>query len=155
MLSGIQFTTASSFLGRAAMHDSRSSEFFGFHPVRIRVGVLIAAAACAVLTASALAGARGHQPLAWLRCAIYFGLLLGFSWLFVHLRPRAGWGVTVGPLGITISRPLKSEAQLAWSQVSVTRRDVGRRTKFGVFSKKGRSSGSSRGCSRTLRDLKR
>jgi hypothetical protein len=113
------------------------SQFFGFHPVRWRAAALMASGVCAVLTAFALVAARHHQPLAWLRVVLYLALMSGFSWLWLRLRPRVGWGVSVGPLAITISRPLGGEAQLAWSQVADVRRDSRRKSRLGVFSQDG------------------
>lgn len=120
------------------MPESPHSSFFPFDPTRLRLGAFFAAVASAVLSASALASARAaREPQAWVRASVCCALMIGFATLFVRLRSRPGWGVTLGPLGLVISRPLVGETQLAWSQVSLVRRDGERLNRFGVFAKDG------------------
>lgn len=102
-----------------------NSRFFAFNPRSTRMALFLGACALAVLTAWALAAVRqGTAPLAGARAGISAGLLLLFLYAFHRLRPRPGWGITLGPLGVSVARPFSraSPMELTYSQIGAVRR---------------------------------
>lgn len=88
--------------------------------------------AAVALAAWALAAARAGGGLgAWARLGVALGLLGAFGWILYRVRPRADWGVKVGPLGLTVARPLSGgPVELVWSQILEVRRDGKKRERL-------------------------
>jgi len=101
---------------------------FAYHPLRFRLAFLAAAVACAALSAAALATGRAQGDVqALARAGVAAGLMAACFYVFVRLRPRAGWGVTVEPLRLVMARPFRGEPlELPWSAVRMVAR-TGRR----------------------------
>jgi hypothetical protein len=112
--------------------DGTGPGFYPYNPRGLRTALVLCALACAALAAWALADARmTGQVTAFARAGLALGLLGAFAWVFWRVRPRAGWGVQVGPLGLRVSRPLSGEPlELAWSQVQEVRREGRRRERL-------------------------
>lgn len=93
--------------------------FFPFNPRVARAGFLLGALGCAALTAWAAWGALHHtERMGEARAGISAGLMLAFFYAVLRLRPRLGWGVTLGTRELTVARPLSSEPiHLPWSRV--------------------------------------
>lgn len=107
-----------------------AASFFPFHPRRLRT--LLAGGAVVALALGAWAGARsltGAEPLvqAEARAGLCAGLMLAFIYVWYRLRPRPGWGVSLLPLTLVISRPLSGQWESAWSRVREVRRTGSRR----------------------------
>lgn len=109
--------------------------FHGYDPKLARWGFSVAAAACAVLGAAALANARaGAERLGTVRGGVAVGLMLAFGYASARLRPRDGWGVTLTPLALVIARPFSKgpPLEVAWNHVERVRRE-GRSRALVVF----------------------
>jgi hypothetical protein len=136
-----------SFAGEASPDPSSVSAqpapgealFFGFNPRAARQGLAAGAVACAALAAWALANARaGTEHFGVVRGGIAAGLMFGFGYAVARLRPRAGWGVTLDALELVVARPFSDEPiRLAWSRLSVVRREGSKRKVLVVFLKTG------------------
>ena len=101
------------------------SHFFAFNPRPTRVGLFLGACVLAVLTAWALAAARqATEPFAEARAGLCAALMLVFLYPFHRLRPRPQWGVTLGPLGVSVARPFSNSKplELMWTQIASVRR---------------------------------
>ena len=105
-----------------------TAQHFAYHPVRFRAAFLAAALACSALSAAALAAGRAEGDVqALARAGVAAGLMAACFYVFVRLRPRAGWGVTVEPLRLVMARPFRGEPlELPWSAVRMVAR-TGRR----------------------------
>ena len=99
--------------------------FHPFNPRAVRFAFLGGAAACAaiVLWAGA-AAARGFERYGEARAGVAAGLMFAFLFAFFRLRPRPGWGLSVEPLKVSLSRPLTTGAiELAPAEVLRLQRD--------------------------------
>jgi hypothetical protein len=99
--------------------------FFAFNPRPTRLALVLGACLLAVLTAWAMAAARqSAEPFAEARAGISAGLMFLFLYAFHRLRPRAEWGVTLGPLGVRVARPFSNSKpmELTYTQLSGVRR---------------------------------
>jgi len=99
--------------------------FHPFHPRAVRLAFLGGALACAAIVVWAGAGAaRGLERYGEARAGVAAGLMFAFLFAFFRLRPRAGWGMSVEPLKVSLSRPLTSGAiELAPEEVLRIQRD--------------------------------
>ncbi|MDY7226350.1 hypothetical protein [Hyalangium rubrum] len=112
------------------------SRFFAFNPLPTRIALFLGACVLAVLTAWALASAQqGGEPFSEARAGITAGLMLVFLYAFHRLRPRPGWGVTLGPLGVHVARPFSNAKpmELMWSQIGSIRRLGRKGSVLGLF----------------------
>ncbi len=102
-----------------------AERFFPFDPRGTRQSFFVGALACAALTAWAAAVAlKSQDKVAAVRAVACLALFCAFLYGRYRLRPRAGWGVTVGVRGLTVSRPLSGEPlELDWRHVQGARRD--------------------------------
>ena len=101
------------------------SRFFAFNPRPTRIALFLGACMLAVLTAWAMAAARQDaEPFAEARAGITAGLMLLFLYAFHRLRPRPDWGITLGPLGVSVARPFSRARpmELTWAQLGAVRR---------------------------------
>lgn len=97
--------------------------FFPYHPLKLRVALGLGALAALALTAWAVWGAvRGGGLSELARAGLSGGLLAAMVTVLLRLRPRAGWGVSVKPTVLVISRPTKGEIEIPWSAVREVRR---------------------------------
>lgn len=118
---------------------SEADPFFGFNPRAVRAGLAAGAACCAALAAWALANAHsGAERFGVARAGVAAGLMFAFGYVFVRLRPRPGWGVTLTAVALVVARPFSQEPlHFAWSQISAVRREEGRRRALAIFLKSG------------------
>ncbi len=121
-----------------------SPQFFPYHPRRMRWSLTLAAAGALVLTAWSMAGAvRGGEALEFARAGLTGGLTLAMLYVHLKLRPRAGWGVSVGPVVLKVSRPIEGEIEVPWSQVRQALRGGNKRDTLVIFiGARGESAGS-------------
>jgi hypothetical protein len=105
-----------------------TAQHFAYHPLRFRLAFLASAVTCAGLSAAALAVGRAQGDVqALARAGVAAGLMAACFYVFVRLRPRAGWGVTVEPLRLVMARPFRGEPlEVPWSAVRMVAR-TGRR----------------------------
>ncbi len=81
--------------------------FFPYHPRGWRLRLAFAMACTVVLLAWAVAGVvASGSLLEVVRAGLSAGLLAALFTVWLKLRPRSEWGVTVGPLAVTVSKPL-------------------------------------------------
>lgn len=98
-------------------------EFFGFHPLKLRLTLLVGFVAAGTLTVwAAVAFFSSQLPRDILRAGLSGGLAAAMALSVFRLRPRAGWGVKLTPLSVLISKPRGGLIELPWSAVkSVSR----------------------------------
>ena len=89
-------------------------------------GALLALVLTALAMARAFSGAEPKVQ-AEARAGLCAGLMLAFFYVRFRLRPRAGWGVSLLPLTLVVSRPLSGQWESAWSRVREVRRAGARR----------------------------
>jgi len=96
-----------------------SDDFFPFNPRAARLGFLLGALGCVGLVLWAVLGTLHHtERMGEARAAVSLGLMLAFLYARFRLRPRPGWGVTLGPQGLTVARPLSPGAlEVPWERV--------------------------------------
>jgi hypothetical protein len=113
--------------------------FFAFNPRSVRLALAFGACLLTILSAWALAEARASRAiLSAARAGVTGGLLLVFVFAWHRLRPRPGWGITLSPRGVQLSRPLTgSSYQLAWGQISSVRRLGRQGDMLGLFLEEG------------------
>lgn len=99
--------------------------FFAYNPRKIRFGFILGALACALLSGWALRNARtGAEPFGLARAGVSAGLMFAFLYAAVRLRRRPGWGITVEPLQLSVSRPMSASAiDIPRGEVEMARRD--------------------------------
>ncbi len=100
------------------------NSFFPFHPRRMRRGLLAGAVAGLLLGGWALWGAfRASEQLGLARAGVSLGLAFAFLYARHRLRPRAGWGLTLGPESLRLSRPFSNTVlEVPWNEVDSARR---------------------------------
>jgi hypothetical protein len=113
--------------------------FFAFNPRSVRLALALGACMLAVLSAWAAAEARASgATLSAARAGVTGGMLLTFVFAWHRLRPRPGWGITLSPRGVQLSRPFTgSSYQLAWGQISSVRRLGRQGDVLGLFLEEG------------------
>lgn len=113
--------------------------FFAFNPRSVRLALALGACMLAILSAWAVAEARvSGATLAAARAGVTGGMLLLFVLAWHRLRPRPGWGITLSPRGVQLSRPFTgSSYQLAWGQISSVRRLGPQGDVLGLFLEEG------------------
>jgi hypothetical protein len=105
--------------------------FFPYNPRRSRALFLAGALACVLMTIWAVWGARRQtERFGEARAGVSAGLVLAFSYAFVRLRPRQGWGIALEDDALVLSRPLtKGELRIPKEAVrNVERPGAGART---------------------------
>jgi hypothetical protein len=110
--------------------------FFAFNPRPTRIALFLGACVLAVLTAWALASAQqGGEPYGEARAGLSAGLMFVFLFAFHRLRPRAEWGITLGPMGLRMARPFSNAKplELMWSQIASVRRLGRKEDVLGLF----------------------
>jgi len=115
------------------------SRFFAYNPRLTRRALFVGACLLAILSAWALADARGDaSPLAMARVGVTGGLMLAFAYAWHRLRPRSGWGVTLSSRGVDVARPFSgTHLQLSWGAIATVRR-LGRKEEvLGLFLEEG------------------
>jgi hypothetical protein len=115
------------------------SRFFAYDPRPIRRALFVGACLLVILSAWALADARGDgSPLALARVGVTVGLLLVFLFAWHRLRPRPGWGVTLGTRGVELARPFTgTRLRLSWGSIATVRRLGHREDVLGFFLEEG------------------
>jgi hypothetical protein len=113
--------------------------FFAFNPRSVRRALALGACLLAILSAWALAEARATRAvLSAARAGLTGGLLFTFAFSWHRLRPRPGWGITLSPRGVELSRPLTgSSYQLPWGRISSVRRLGRQGDMLGLFLEEG------------------
>ena len=113
--------------------------FYPYHPLRFRLMFLGAALLCAGITGWALYNSvNGSESLAEARGGISAGLMFACFYVFLRLRPKAGWGVETEPLRIVISKPFRGEpTRILWSEVSQVLRGGKKRNHLLLFLENG------------------
>jgi hypothetical protein len=99
--------------------------FFAFNPRPTRIGLFLGACVLAVLTAWALASAQQRgEPYGEARAGLSAGLMFVFLYAFHRLRPRPEWGVTLGPMSLSVARPFSNSKplEIMWTQIASVRR---------------------------------
>lgn len=97
--------------------------YFPYHPVRWRLTLAGTALGAAVLTAwGALGWYNGGGWVEAVRTTLMLGLLSAITSIAFRLRPRAGWGVHLGPTSLTVARPTVGHLDIPWSTVREIRR---------------------------------
>ena len=95
-----------------------SPDFFPYHPLKLRATLLLASVGCVALAAWAVKSAvSGTQSLEWARAGLCLGLLLAMGYVWSKLGPRDGWGVTLRPTALVVSRPIEGVIEIPWSAV--------------------------------------
>ena len=93
--------------------------FFRYAPLRARWALVAASVLAIAVTARALVHAvEQGEPLAYARSGISAGLALAMMAVHHRLRPRGGWGVTIAPLALVVSKPFSGDIAVPWGQVS-------------------------------------
>lgn len=102
--------------------------FFAYNPRKVRYAFIAGAAACALLAAWALQNAStGAEPFGEARAGVAGGLMLAFAYAAWRIRARAGWGLRLEGLELSVCRPMSGTViEIPRSQVEMARRD-GRR----------------------------
>lgn len=96
--------------------------FFPYHPRGWRLRLTFAMACTVVLAAWAVAGVVATGALLEVaRAGLSLGLLAALFTVWVKLRPRPDWGVTVHPLSLTVSKPLGGRTQVLLADVEEAR----------------------------------
>jgi hypothetical protein len=115
------------------------SRFFPYNPRSTRLGLFLGACVLVILTAWAVADAReDDSPLALARAGVTAGLLLLFVFAWHRLRPRPGWGVTLGARGVELARPFTgTHLRLSWGTIASVRRLGRREDTLGLFLEEG------------------
>ena len=104
-------------------HAMTTPDFFPYHPLRLRLLLLGTSVVCVALLAWAVTSAAvGGQPLEWARAGLCLGLLLAMMYVWQKLAPRTGWGVTLKPTMLVVSKPIQGDIEIAWSAVKDVRR---------------------------------
>lgn len=113
--------------------------YFPYNPRKIRVGFILGAIACALLTAWALRNATtGAEQFGEARAGVSAGLMFAFLYAAFRLRRRAGWGLKLEPLQLSVSRPMSSSAiEILKTQVEMARRDGKRQDTVVLYLKNG------------------
>src|SRR5690348_10826272 len=102
-----------------------ADRFFPFDPRGTRQSFLAGAIACAALTLWATVAALSQsERLAALRAVACAALMVAFAYGWFRLRPRDGWGVTLGSNGIALARPFSGEPIVVeWRYLTGARRE--------------------------------
>lgn len=115
-----------------------SRAFFPYHPRGWRLRLAFAMACTVVLLAWAVAGVvASGAVLEVMRVGASVGLLAALFTVWLRLRPRPGWGVTVGPLSLGVSRALGGQTELLWVDVEQARWVDAERRGFVVLASEG------------------
>ncbi len=111
-----------------------ASDFFPYHPLRLRLWLLSGFFAALVLTAWATFSFTQTQgPREIIRAGLSFGLAASMGVALFRFRPRAGWGVRVTPLSILISRPRGGLIEVPWTSIKEIRRHGDKRDTLALW----------------------
>jgi hypothetical protein len=100
-----------------------AGSFFPYHTLKLRVALAFGALCALTLGAWALASAvHSEKGLEFARAGICLGLLASMLYVHLKLRPRPGWGVSVEPTRLQVSRPIEGQIEIPWSAVTQVRR---------------------------------
>jgi hypothetical protein len=101
--------------------------FFPYHPFKLRAALSVASMLCVVLLAWSLSSAVSTQaPQEMARAGLCLGLLLAMGYVLMRLSPREGWGITLAPTLLKVSRPVEGTLEVPWSAIEEVQR-AGRR----------------------------
>ncbi len=111
-----------------------AGDFFPYHPLKLRAALTFGALGSLTLGAWALAAAaRSGSGLEFARAGICLGLLASMLYIHLKLRPRPGWGVSVEPTRLQVSRPIEGQIEIPWSAVTQVKRNGRQRDTLVVF----------------------
>jgi hypothetical protein len=111
-----------------------STDFFPYHPLRLRLWLAAGLLASLALTLWALwAFVDTQSPRDILRAGLSMGLVAAMGWALFRLRPRAGWGVQVTPLSVLVSKAQGGLIEVPWSAVKEVRRLGEKRDTLGLW----------------------
>ncbi len=98
-------------------------EFFPYHPLKLRAVLASALVVCVALFAWSLSMAvRNGSPQEVARAGLCLGLVLAMAYVLNKLAPREGWGVTLSPMVIKVSKPIQGVLEVPWSTLKEVRR---------------------------------
>lgn len=98
-------------------------EFFPYHPLKLRLGLATGAVLGLALGAGAAAAfVASLHFLDAARAGLALGLAAAMGLTAWRYRPRDGWGVTLTPLSVLVSRPRKGLIEVPWAEVKELRR---------------------------------
>lgn len=98
-------------------------DFFPYHPVKLRLALLTGfLIALSLTTWAAIEFAGSQAPRDVLRAGLSGGLAAAMGVSLFRFRPRSGWGVTLTPLSVLVSRPRGGVIEVPWIAVKEVRR---------------------------------
>lgn len=98
-------------------------DFFPYHPLKLRLWLLVGLLISSALTVWALLGFTGTQePREILRAGLSMGLCAAMAVSLFKLRPRKDWGVRLTQISVLISRPRTGLIEVPWASVREVRR---------------------------------
>lgn len=109
--------------GSATTAAPMERDFFPYHPVRLRLGLMAGTIAAVGLGAwAAAAFAQSGSFLDATRAGLAGGLGAAMAITGWRYRPREGWGVRLTPLSVLVSRPRHGLIEVPWGEVRELRR---------------------------------
>lgn len=98
-------------------------DFFPYHPLKLRLWLLVGLLISGALTVWAALSFTGTQePREILRAGLSLGLFAAMAVMLFRLRPREDWGVRLTQISVLISRPRRGLIEVPWSSVREVRR---------------------------------
>jgi hypothetical protein len=111
-----------------------TKDFFPYHPLKLRAVLAFAVVGCVALLAWSLSSAvHTGEPQEVARTGLCLGLLLAMAYVLTRLAPRQGWGVTLAPTLLKVSRPIEGEMEIPWSALKEVRRAGRKRDTLMLF----------------------